>query len=253
MSHKRDRLFLSLAPLILVYGLVEGGREVFLYLALVYIFCTDKKNLTITQVLFTLIVFVMIVLWKVISIYVFEVNDISLMINYLSNDFRFSITNLDPLGSLLMLNEYLNDPSFFNEFKLSYLTNTINHFLRAINMIDYESIAETTSNYYIPTSAKLGGGLAFCGILESILNFGFLGPLILGIILGLISIRIMSLEFHSEFLYSVFSIFFVIICLKLVRTELAVVLKIYLMPMIVSYFLFYRATYSKKNIININV
>ena len=113
-------------------------------------------------------------------------------------------------------------------------------FLRTFKLVEYKSLAESTVLHLSPGFAKKGGGLAFSGILESILNFGALGPMILGIFLGSISLKIQSFKYKNLFLYQLLSVFFLIICMKLIRTELAVILKIYVLPMTVAYYFFYK-------------
>ena len=173
-------------------------------------------------------------------------NDFPQFLLWMSQNFTFSITGLDPLSSVLMIVDYNNGEKFYNQFQFSYFQNTILQFLRTFDLVEYKSIGESIVLHYEPNNARRGGGLAFSGILESILNFWYYGPFILGLVLGGVSTLISRLRLSNNFNYKVFSIFFIILCLKLVRTELAVVLKIYLLPMIIAYIVFYRFTYDSK-------
>ena len=63
------------------------------------------------------------------------------------------------------------------------------------------------SNEFIPSSNIKLTGIAFSGILESILNFWYFGPFILGIILSQISNIIYKLKYSSKFYYNILTYF----------------------------------------------
>ena len=237
-----------------LFGFLEGGREIFIYTGLSYLFFYEKLNLSIRNIVLFSIVILILPFWKLINVFLFDLNDLDRFIAVLNNlssvNFKFGLTYLDPLPSLLLINEYLIGNEFFKQFHLSYLLNPTNQFLNIFNLVDsYESISTKITNQFVLKSNFKLTGIAFSGILESILNFWYFGPFILGILLGFISNRIYAYRFKSKFIYKLFSIFFIIMVFKLVRTELAVVLKIYLFPMILSYFIFYYFSFSKLNLV----
>ena len=145
-----------------------------------------------------------------------------------------------------MIRDFNHGDPFYDQFQFSYIINTVKQILRTFNLIEYDSFGESIAFYYIPEASKTGAGLASSGILESMLNFWYFGPTILGIILGWIALKVYYLKYKSTFLYGIMSVFLMIICIKLVRTELAVVLKIYFLPMVVAYFFFYKLSFSKR-------
>ncbi len=245
VNQKRSILFYILSFAIILYGILEGGREIFLYILFAYLFSREKTSLNLKQIFLGIVVFIFLTFWKVISIFVIKLNDIPRLIDYFQRQFQFSFTAMDPLNSLLMIRDFNLGDSFYDQFQFSYITNTIKQILRTFNLIEYDSFAESIALYYIPEMQKMGAGLASSGILESMLNFWYFGPAILGIILGLISIKVYYIKYKSTFLYGVLSLFLTILCFKLVRTELAVVLKIYFLPMLVAYFFFYKLSFSK--------
>ena len=249
VNYNKSKLFIITSIVIIGHGIIEGGREIFIYILLAYIFSKKKTGISYKMFFLGLAAFVFLLFWKAISVFLFKLNDIGGFLSFVQNDFIFSFSKLDPMASLLMIKDYLNGDPFFDQYQFSYILNTGKQFLRTFGLIDYDSISESTANYYIPEKAEMGGGLAFSGILESLLNFWYFGPFILGLVLGKISLLINSLKAKSFFLYAVASVFFIIISLKLVRTELAVILKIYFLPMFIAYHIFYKFSFSKRKIL----
>ena len=246
VNRKGSYAFYMLSIIIVGFGLVEGGREIFIYILFAYLFSRNKTTINLKEVLMGIICFTLILFWKTISVFLFELNDAARLVRFISGNYRFSFSNMDPQTSLLMIRDYINGDSFYDQFRFSYVLNTLKQFLRTLRLIEYSSISESVSAYYIPTSAKSGAGVAFSGLLESMLNFWYFGPIILGVSLGWVSLKIYYLKYKSFFLYGVFSLFFMIISIKLVRTELAVILKIYVLPMTLAYFFFYKLSFSKR-------
>ena len=237
-----------------LFGFLEGGREIFIYAGLSYLLFYEKINLSFWNIVLYSLVILILPFWKLINVFLFDLNDLDMFITVLNNlssvNFKFGLTYLDPMPSLLLINEYLIGNEFFKQFHLSYLLNPTNQFLNLFNLVDsYESISSKITDQFVSKSNFKLTGIAFSGILESILNFWYFGPFILGMLLGLISNRIYSYRFKSKFIYKLFSIFFIIMVFKLVRTELAVVLKIYLFPMILAYFIFYYFSFTKLNMV----
>ncbi len=245
-KHKYSKFNLSFflfLALTLIYGFVEGGREIFIIILLIYFFSKNNQNISIRDIFIFSSVFIVVVLWKIISVFIFELGDIFRFMDKVNFDFTFSFTRLDPLPSILMINEFIIGNSLFEQFYFSYFYNPVMQFLRIFDIVDYETLAERTTFIFSPTKYYSGGGLAFSGILESLVNFWLFGPLFLGIFIGYLCSIINKFKFTNNFLYSTLSILFCIIFFKLIRTEMTVVLKLYIIPMIISYFIFYRFTY----------
>ena len=246
VNHKRSISFYILSIAIVGYGLMEGGREIFIYILFAYLFSRERTSISFKEIFLGIVSFIFITFWKIISVFIIKLNDLPKMLDFLQGKFQFSFTYLDPLNSLLMIRDFNHGDPFYDQFQFSYIINTVKQILRTFNLIEYDSFGESIAFYYIPEASKTGAGLASSGILESMLNFWYFGPTILGIILGWIALKVYYLKYKSTFLYGIMSVFLMIICIKLVRTELAVVLKIYFLPMVVAYFFFYKLSFSKR-------
>lgn len=216
-------------------GLFEGGREIFIYIFLILIPYVNRiKNKLILIIVLPIFLF-FVTTWKAISIFIFQLGNVNQFSEWFSSDFSFSLSSLDPKVSILLINKYLNGNHFFDDLYFSYFINTISQFLSAIGIIEYQSIGKQIVKHFDPVGYSYGRGFAFSGILESLLNFWFFGPILLGFFSGFIMSKIRKID--SE---RILSVFFIIIMLKLVRTELAVVLKIYLLPMTLSYLMIFK-------------
>jgi hypothetical protein len=221
-----EALFLFSA---LWYGLFEGGREVFIYFILILLPEFRKlKNVVIPLIGLSLVAF-LISIWKVVSSYVFVLGDIEMLITFIAKNYTFSFTYLDPAASLLLINSYLDGAELYDTLEFSYVLNVLGQIANVFHLIEYESISKRVIQFYNHDVFSRGGGFAFSGILESILNFGYLGPAIIGYMLGVI-LRLRKLIFTNKNAETVFGLILVVLCVKLVRTELAVVLKLYVMP-----------------------
>ena len=146
------------------------------------------------------------------------------------NDTQFSFAGIDPLSSFALLCDYFNH-NIYDQYFLSYLTNFYGQTYRMFFGGTYKSIAEYSSLYY--TNGNYG--IAFCMILESLLNFSFLGPIILAIAIT----NLYKTIYKKSRKY--FIPLLVIICfisVKLIRTELMTIIKIQIVPALISYYLF---------------
>lgn len=233
---------------IVLFGLFEGGRELFVYLILLFLFYKRENKLKFMRLFLILFSVYFLSLWKYFSVYILLLGDTDLFFSSIKNSMVFSITYIDPHSSLLMLSKFINNDAMFSEFHFSYFTNTLNQFLSAIGLIEYNSIGKQIVFKFSPDIFYKGGGFAFSGILESILNFGFAGPLLLGMFLSYLCNLIHTFKRRDEFRFKLFSIFLIILSMKIVRTELAVVIKLYLLPMLVSYLIFFKYFITRKQI-----
>ncbi len=243
----KDYLSLVLTIFIVVYGLVEGGRELFVYTGLLVLYFRAGYKIKPLHVILVIFALFLVTIWKPFSIYVVLLDDFDAFVDYMSHKYVFRLTDIDPKASILLLSEYFNNNIVFDDLKYSYYVNTVSQFFSAIGLMEYQSIGRRIVAYFNSDRYFDGGGFAFSGILESVLNFSYAGPIILGIVLGKISNYIEKYKAKCHFHYALFSIFFIILAMKLVRTELAVVLKIYLLPMIVAYYVFYKFSLKRIN------
>jgi len=192
---------------------------------------------------------VFILIWK--SFYVFILVESFNIDGFIAaiNRGGFSLSNSDPKASIFLIASYFDQTynEFYNTLGFTYIENMIGQFLRTFKIIDYPSLGERTATYFLDMTEK-GKGLAFSGILESLLNFSYVGPFILGIILGLVTVKITDLKNIDSYKYKILSLFILIIILKLVRTEVAVVLKIYILPMMIAYFIVFKNSYTQKRV-----
>ena len=147
-------------------------------------------------------------------------------------DFKpFRFVNVDPITSILMLSDFIDDRSVYITYYGSYIVNTLMQFVRMGVDVNWISISEFTQEYY--TRGEMG--TAFSMIMESILNFWYFGPIVVGYFITFLFYKTTKAAgIYYKLLYLIFFIFM----LKFVRTELAVVLKLYIFPAVVAYIIF---------------
>jgi hypothetical protein len=133
-----------------------------------------------------------------------------------------------------LLSNYFNN-SIYSNYYFSYIINTFYQLLRTLTGNKYPSLGEHSSEYF--TNSQMG--TAFSAILESLLNFGYLGPFILPVILFFIIKKFLKNNNRFYYLFSAIAVFLVI---KLVRTELAVILKLYVIPILLFIFIINKYT-----------
>lgn len=227
----------------------DGGRELLVLLVLAILFLKLEKTNSLYIILIGLLSGVFILIWK--SFYVFILVESFNIDGFIAaiNRGGFSLSNSDPKASIFLIASYFDQTynEFYNTLGFTYIENMIGQFLRTFKIIDYPSLGERTATYFLDMTEK-GKGLAFSGILESLLNFSYVGPFILGIILGLVTVKITDLKNIDSYKYKILSLFILIIILKLVRTEVAVVLKIYILPMMIAYFIVFKNSYTQKRV-----
>jgi hypothetical protein len=232
-----------------MFATFTGGRELIVYIIITILFLKFEKVNTLILICVGLFLLLFLSVWKGFFFFVVMRGlDISGFIDWLDTYYHFSLTKAEPRSSIYLLYNYFSDEhtEFFNNFNFTYIENIVGQFLRTIGIITYPSIGEQIAEYFLNTTEK-GKGLAFSGILESILNFGYFGPAIMGFLLGYISKKIDNLRSYNNLIYKIASVFFIIIMMKLTRTELAVVLKIYAIPMLIAYFIMHKLVFDKKS------
>ncbi|MES2064270.1 MAG: hypothetical protein V4456_20275 [Bacteroidota bacterium] len=146
------------------------------------------------------------------------------------NETEFSFAGIDPLSSFAILCDYFNH-NIYEDYTLSYITNFYGQAFRMFFGGDYKSISEYASMYYTYGTY----GMAFSMIMESLLNFSYFGPIVLAFAISKIYNRIYKKR--SEIFISLLVIA-TFICIKLIRTEVMTLLKIQIVPALISYYLF---------------
>ena len=97
-----------------------------------------------------------------------------------SRNTNFSFSGLDPIMSYIILYDSINVYfEQFSEYRFSYITGIFQQTYRFIALDDYQTLAEYSTEIYTNSSF----GTAFSFIVESILNFWFFGPFILGFVI----------------------------------------------------------------------
>lgn len=116
---------------------------------------------------------------------------------------------------------------FFPDF--TYVSGTFWQLLRVFTSIDKSSLSEENSIYF----SKGRYGAAFTGIGESFLNFGFIGPCVL--VIGLYAFLVFFSRLVDKKAALVVS---TLLIFKLMRTELSIVLKLQVIPLIIAIIVF---------------
>lgn len=218
---------------VFVYGIMDGGRELFVYVLLGIIpFIQTNKRMIPVLIITSSMIFAL-ALWKPVTAALAAGLTLDQMFEAITTSGYFSISGLDPKPSLLLISNYLEGNNMFEDMAGSYVINMFGQIGSAVGLVDYTSLARTIMLRVNESAAVEGVGLAFSGILESLLNFWIFGPFILGMILALL-IRLSRSYMNLNMIY----VFLGLIALKLVRTELMVVFKLYGLPMLICAALF---------------
>lgn len=244
---KNNFLYLLFTLMFIVFAFYEGGRELLVYIIITLLFLRFKHTNSLSLIALGIGGVFVLTIWKdVYSFIIMNGGGIAAFLDWIDTTYKFSLSRTEPAASIFLLSSYFQPEHkiFFDRFNLTYVENVVGQILRTFRLIEYPSIGEQAAEYFKGITEK-GKGLAFSGILESILNFGYFGPAILGFTLGYITKKIEDLYVFDEYIYKVLSVFCFILIMKIARTELAVVLKIYLLPMILSYFIMLRYSYKK--------
>ena len=214
---------------LLFFSIVNYERENIILLAFALLLNSKPKKITFLHGFFAILTLIFLIYYKTLSsLLVLYINDIDSS-NTIFEPVR--LVGVDPIASLLMLSDFLDDRSSYINYYGSYVVNTIMQFLRMGVDVNWMSLSEFAMEYY--TQGQMG--TAFSMIMESILNFWYFGPFIVGFS---ITYLFYKTEKVTGFYYRLHYFIFFVFILKLVRTELAVVLKIYMFPAVVAYIIF---------------
>ncbi len=237
----KSRTFnLTILAILLAYSILSFQREnivlvIFSLLLTVRPIKLSVRHVVLAMFLFALMVYYKAIVWAVLYFIDGHGTDVALS-HFFQLSFRF--THVDPAASILMLSDFIGNSKVYSDYYGSYITNTLMQFLRIIFDLDWKSLGEFSTDYY--TKGEMG--TAFSMIIESILNFWYFGPFVLGVF---ITKMFYKTEPISAAYYKLHYFIWFMLMLKFIRTELAVVLKLYMLPAIIAYLLFIWASKSR--------
>ena len=235
-SKKKTLFFYFLTFVILYHSVFSFEREYIVLIGLILLFKFKNYFKGNRFLIIASIGFLVLTYWKKFYLHVIIGSDpFLLFLSELKFDLQLSTT--DSVVGMSLLTEYFEN-DIYQDYYISYVSNTYNQFVRIFFNTGYKSLAEYTTHYY--TQGNMG--TAFSMVLESILNFGVLGPILLPFFIIKVFIKTLRNKF---FLYDFYSIFLVFMMIKLVRTELTVLIKLYIMPFII-FVLLMRYFYKKE-------
>jgi hypothetical protein len=214
---------------LIFFSIVSFQRENIAFLAFALLLNAKPKKITFYHVFFIILTIIFLSYYKYL-VFLFNLfaTDVEIA-NIYFKPFRFA--NVDPITSTLMLSDFIDDRSVYITYYGSYIVNTLMQFVRMGVDVNWISISEFTQEYY--TQGDMG--TAFSMIMESILNFWYFGPFVVGYFITYLFYRT---EKAAGIYYKLLYLIFFIFMLKFVRTELAVVLKLYIFPAVVAYLIF---------------
>jgi hypothetical protein len=224
--------------LLLFYSIVSFERENILLVIYSLVVNLKSSKLSVRHVFLGLFLLGLMVYYKaIVGFFILYLNGGEIG-NIGTNSIR--LTHIDPAVSLLLLSDFIDDGSNYIGYYGSFIVNTIMQIIRVFVDINWSSLGEYSTEYY--TQGEMG--TAFSMILESLLNFWYFGPIIIGAVITYI---FYVTDKMSGIYYKLHYFIWFMFMLKFVRTELAVVLKLYIVPAIIAYYLF---VYSSKIRIN---
>lgn len=228
---KKTVYFYILTFIVFFHALFSLEREYIVLIGLFLLFKYKKyfKGYTLLGIAF--VGFLLISYWK--HFYLHVVVNSRPITTFLSDlQVEVNLSSSDSIAGMSLLTNYF-EKDIYGDYYLSYVTNAYNQVYRMFFDSNYMSLAEYTTYYYTRGSM----GTAFSMILESILNFGFLGPIILPFVLIKIVTKVLA---KNRRMFDLFSVVLIFLLLKLVRTEVMVLLKLYVLPFLLYYYFFIK-------------
>ena len=226
---------LIIFTVLLLYSILIFEREYVLILVYVMLLKVKADRLSIKHILFLSLLFFLLLYYKALItlfLLLYQGKDISLLLNQITTH-PVIISYTDPAAGILMTADFINNVGMFSQYYGSYFVNTIIQFFRTFISMDWDSMGVFATNYY--TEGEMGTG--FSMIIESIINFGYIGPFIIGFF---ISYFFYKTESWSNIYYKMVYLIWFIFIVKVVRTEFAVVLKLYIFPSLIASFVFIK-------------
>lgn len=208
----------------ITYAIFSYEREPLVFLFVIFLFRYKNKINYFIVAPIALLGLVVLTYFKAFYIIVLGVGDWDLFFQYVS-EHSMSLSRLDPEASFTLLYDYFDSsPAFYEDYYFSYFESLLLEVSRIISGGEkYKTIGQQASNYY--TNGEYG--VASSMILESLLNFSFIGPFVIGVI----ACHLYKwLKFKFPYLYDTIDVLFILFFVSFVRTEFIVVLKIYILP-----------------------
>ena len=225
---------LALFTVMLIFCVFSAERENIMILMLSLALRMPPVKIDFRRAILFILLLVIVMYYKffIISLGLFLTTGLSY--EALNDMFGRSMTfsGMDPATSILLFNEYLSGSLTYHNYWGSYLINTLMQFARTFSDVNWPSLAEMSTEHF--TSGQMGTAFAFQ--LEAILNFWYFGPFILGHFITRLFL-FTDANADKRFFKIHYLLWFIFI-LKIVRTELAVVLKLYLLPAFAAYIVF---------------
>ena len=108
------------------------------------------------------------------------------LVPFLSESYVIGFSRFEGIMSYSMTATVIHESDFQTPLLLgmSYLQSLWLIFIRGSFLKPAETLAESYGSVIAPSVMSQGGGVAFSGVLEAWLNFGVLGPFIIGTLLG---------------------------------------------------------------------
>ena len=95
---KQNNFVIAFVTLVFIYGFLEGGREIFIYLILTYLFLYEYFKVNFKTILISSFIIFLFLFWKLVGVYILQLNDINKFISVLNDldsvSYKFGITFL---------------------------------------------------------------------------------------------------------------------------------------------------------------
>lgn len=234
---KNNYILTLITTILLLFSIFIWERE---YIFFLFILLISKFELQINlkNIFIFFFMFIAILYYKTAINYINQVSGFENFDNIfeaLKSQKNISLAYMDPAGYLLQFKYFLNDPNFiYLDYKFSYFINTIAQFFRAFGAVEWQSMSEFTTKEL--TGDEMG--LTNFMFIESILNFGYVGPFLLGYLLLILTGNLQNFS-KNEIHVKIVNFIIIVFLTKFIRTELAVVLKLYILESIIAYSLIY--------------
>lgn len=219
---KKNKLVILTLIITIISFVLSKEREplaiIFIILWVIYI---NNYNF-IKQLLFFTISSTIILVWKLFYIW-FEIQTFSLQDSIQEKTFTFS--SLDAMLPFVTSIAIIRGEWEQTFPYPSYILGPIEQFIRVFSTSNSESLSEVNTRFM--TNGNYGA--AFTAIGESWLNFYFFGPIILIILSYLFYNQLIRVVYSTNAAY----IIFIMVFLKLMRTELSVLMKLQITPIII--------------------
>ncbi|MDH6354386.1 hypothetical protein M2132_000714 [Dysgonomonas sp. PH5-45] len=221
-----SKIFFFFVVSFIIYSISRFEREPLVFLFIILLFYYQPKKSIVYLIPVFLIGLFALSYYKAFSAIALRGDGMGLFFAYVKNN-PISLSMLDPLPSFSLLYDYFNSNHlFYSDFQFSYFTSFQNQFEKYYYGKEISSVSKYLSDYYV----KGQYGVAFSMILESLLNFSFFGPVFLAIVAKIIYNFLIK---HFYYIQTVINVMFVMFFLSFVRTELMVMIKIFIIPMVI--------------------